>query len=423
MTGTRRTVAIASAAVLLCLSALIVLFFLSRGNVARHPVPTPRKGLPLHLQNRKKVKAAPVLKKTKPPSYAQQRILSTSGLRVAKYEGNNRLEKQVWKTTGELQEDLIEAVKDLKDTVGLFPTAADRITFVLKAQSNYTFSEPFFISSDGREIRVELPIEPLVLGWWKPGEILSAALAGAILEKEVPSYSKAPLWFRFGAALRLSGFGETYAHRFVINSDRRPQRLIRPLSDSGELSCLDGYWAIRSFTADRGTGALLAWIETMRAGNSCGQALALSAGENLSDFERNYYKWTSAYLGKKCANRRFLLDQVMRLRLRQPAKVIPALEKFIENHPLDWYAGNARYFLNYARFRRGNYSRAIDGFTDLLVNAPSETSWQAKAHYFLGRSYQLSGYGAIALDEFKEAALSADPLLKKLAKQRLKEVS
>ena len=111
---------------------------------------------------------------------------------------------------------------------------------------------------------------------------------------------------------------------------------------------------------------------------------------------KNYRTWTTAYLRDRCANRQDLLDAVALLRLQKEAQTIPVLEAFVKNRPLDLYAGNAQYFLNYARFREGDYREAINGYGP-LVNASGSTSWQGKAHYFLGRSYQLSGVLALAI--------------------------
>jgi TolA-binding protein len=117
------------------------------------------------------------------------------------------------------------------------------------------------------------------------------------------------------------------------------------------------------------------------------------------------------------------LDAVALLRLQKESQAMPVLEALVRNRPLDVYAGDAKYFLNYARFREGDYEEAINGFTDLLVNAPGSTTWQGKAHYFLGRSYQLSGYWPLAIREFMLASLEPDSAtLRKLARQRLAEV-
>lgn len=364
------------------------------------------------------IRVVPKKKNYLPP----RRILSTDGLRVTQYGGADRLDDKIWQTTEGLDQDLLDAVKDLKDAVGLYPTAADRVTVVPLPQSQCTFREPFEVVPSGAGFKVNLPVEPLALGMWKARDALSASLAVSILEREVPTLRDAPSWLIYGIALNFSDLGYTWERRAVLDSDGAPKLLIRRLKDAGNLSWADGYWALRAFSFRKGRGAVFGWIEAMRAGESWREALTGSSGESPDDFEAAYVKWTTRYLDQKCANRRFLLDQVAKLRLRRERDVVPVLSKFVEEHPLDWYAGNARYFLNYARFRIGRYDRAIEGFSDLLLNQPESTTWQGKAHYFMGRAYQLSGYAPLAEEQFKIAALSDNPLLVKLAVRRIKEV-
>lgn len=359
-------------------------------------------------------------KKISPPP---RRILSTDGLKVMKYAGSNGLDKRIWETTNGLDQDLLDAVKDLKDAVGLYPSASDRMVVVPLPRSKCAFREPFEVIPFGEGFRVKLPVEPIALGMWKARESLSAALAVSILEREVPSLREAPSWLIHGIAMDFSELGHTWELRTVLESDEPPRLLIRQLKYAGDLAWVDGYWALRAFSERKGEQALFDWIEAMRTGLSWRDALTKSSGETPEEFEAEYEKWATEHLDQKCANRRFLLDQVAKLRLREEKDVVPVLSKFVEEHPLDWYAGNARYFLNYARFRLGMYDRAIEGFSDLLLNDAESTTWQGKAHYFMGRAYQLSGYAPLAEEQFRTALLSDNPLLVKLAKRRLKEVS
>ncbi len=70
----------------------------------------------------------------------------------------------------------------------------------------------------------------------------------------------------------------------------------------------------------------------------------------------------------------------------------------------------------------GKAREAIDGFLDLLNNAPFTTASQGKAHYFLGRSYELRKYGTLALIEYRLASLEDNGLLGKAVDKRLKEL-
>ena len=351
------------------------------------------------------------------------RRLSWTGIKIGAYTGSGKLNPDVQRTLGRLDQDLLDAIKDLKDLSGLFPTADDHVTIVPMDRQDCGFDEAYRVAVAGGQARVELPIEPLILGWWRPRQVLAAALASAILMGEVPSYAEAPSWLRYGMALQLSGFGRLYARRTLLDSDKPPLQLARPLGDSADLAWVDGYWAARAFVAANGDDALRNWIEAMRSAMPWDQALLQAGGESPQHYEARYQSWVKAHLRDLCVSREDLRDAVALLRQQREKEALVLLEAFVKERPLDLYNGNARYYLNYARYRLGLYDRAIEGFTDLLVNFVTTTSWQAKAHYFMGRCYQLSGYGPLAQHEFELSMLAPDdPLLVKLSKQRLSEI-
>lgn len=351
------------------------------------------------------------------------KIVSWEGLSVEPCVSDLRMDLMARRTLDHLDQDLLDAVKDLKDASGLFPVSENRVAIVPVARGEMAFREAYATSLAKNTARVQLPLEPLVLGWWPIRSALASALAEAILLQDVPRYAEAPRWLKHGIALHLSRFGQEYADRALLETPLAPPQLVRPLDEAGDLAWLDGYWAVKALSARSGDEAVKRWVQGMFEGLTWKEALQSAAGETPQAFEEKYRAWTAAYLRDRCANRQELLDAVALLRLQKESQALPALDTLVRNRPLDLYAGNAKYFLNYARFREGDYREAINGFTDLLVNAPASTSWQGKAHYFLGRSYQLSGYWPLAIKEFMLASLDPDSaLLRKLAKERLAEV-
>ncbi len=361
-----------------------------------------------------------------PPAPAvapRAQVVSWSGLQIAPCESNLRFDAMVGPVLGQLDQDLLEAVKDLKDASGLFPVAEDRVSFVPVSRTEASFREAYAATPGEGRVRVEVPLEPLVLAWWPSRQVMASALAEAILLQEVPRYEQAPAWLRHGIALHLSRFGPTYASRAVLDSTLPPAQLVRPLEEAGDLAWLDGYWAVRALSARRGDETVKRWVQRMFEGRTWTEALLDASGETPQVFQERYTAWATAHLRDRCANRQAVADAVALLRLQKEGEAAALLAAFVQNNPLDLYAGNAKYFLNYARFRLGEYEDAINGFTDLLVNDPATTTWQGKAHYFLGRSYQLAGYRPLALKEYMLAALDpGSTLLRKLAKQHLAEV-
>lgn len=361
-----------------------------------------------------------------PPAPAvapRAQVVSWSGLQIAPCESDLRFDPMVTPVLGRLDQDILAAVKDLKDASGLFPVAEDRVSFVPVSRTEASFREAYAAAPAEGGVRVDVPLEPLVLAWWPSRQVLASALAEAILLQEVPRYAQAPAWLRHGIALHLSRFGPTYANRAVPDSTLPPPQLVRPLDETGDLAWLDGYWAVRALSARRGDETVKRWMQRMFEGRTWTEALLDASGETPQVFQENYMAWATAHLRDRCANRQAVADAVALLRLQKEGEAAALLTTFVQNNPLDLYAGNAKYFLNYARFRLGDYEDAINGFTNLLVNDPATTTWQGKAHYFLGRSYQLAGYRPLALKEYMLAALDPDSaLLRKLAKQHLAEV-
>jgi tetratricopeptide (TPR) repeat protein len=348
-------------------------------------------------------------------------VASWEGLKIAPCTSDLRFDLRAKRTLDQLDQNLLDAVKDLKDASGLFPVSDNTVVIVPVSRSDAPFREAYAISTP--PVRVEIALEPLILGWWPAREALASALAESILLQEAPRYAESPAWLRHGIALHLSGFGNRFADRTLLENALAPSQLVRPLAEAGDLAWIDGYWAVQSLAARSGNEAVKRWVQGMFEGRTWTDALKDAAGETPQVFEESYRARTTAFLRDRCASRQDLLDAVALLRLQKEAQAIPILEGLVRNRPLDVYAGNASYFLNYARFRDGDYREAINGFTDLLVNAPASTTWQGKAHYFLGRSYQLSGYWPLAVREYMIAALDPDSTtLRKLARQRLAEV-
>jgi TolA-binding protein len=359
----------------------------------------------------------------RPARPPRSKVLSWDGLSVRPCTSEIRLDLLVRPVLGRLDQILLDAVKDLKDASGLFPVSDDRVVFEPISRREASFKEPYAVFQEREGVRVELPIEPVVLDWWPARTVTASALAEAVLIQAAPRYAEAPAWLRHGMALYLSKFGETFAARSILESSLPPPQMVRALDEAGDLAWTDGYWAVKALAARSGDEAVKRWAQEMFEGRPWAEALQAASGESRQDFETKYRSWATAQLRELCANRQDLSEAVALLRLQREPEAIPGLDTFVRNRPLDLYAGDARYYLGYARFREGDYREATNGFTDLLVNAPASTSMQGKAHYFLGRCYQLSGYRPLAVKEYMAAALDPDSaLLQRLAKEHLAEV-
>lgn len=354
---------------------------------------------------------------------AAPRILSWEGISVRPYRGKYRGDYPAQRAAAGLERDLADAIKDLKDGAGLYPTAADRIAFEPRDTSECAFKGPYGIEGP-REgpLLVAVPIEPLMLNWYPPRRVLAAALAEAVLTREAPGFATAPPWLRHGMALHLSKLGEFVERRQVLEDQDSPILQIGPLAESGASSWVNGYWAFRSLVGRRGDAAVTGLADALRFHPDWREALR-GSGEPPEGFESAYRAWAAAHARHLAANREEFLDMVGLLRREREGEALPRLEAFVRENPLDLYAGDARYFHAYALYRTGEYDKALREFTDLLNNAPYSTSLQGKAHFFLGRCYQVLNYPPLAQEQYTIAR--TDPgsaLLGQLASGRLQEV-
>jgi tetratricopeptide (TPR) repeat protein len=343
---------------------------------------------------------------------------------VKPYRGKFQGEYPIQKATSALERDLMDAIKDLKDNFGLFPTAADRVVFEPRDTSECAFKGPYGIEAGaaGGPMRVDIPMEPLVLGWYPARRVMAAALAEAVLTREAPGYASAPPWLRHGLALHLSRFGEFVERRYLLQSADSPLHKVRALEEAGDDSWTAGYWALRSLAGRRGDAGVKALADALRQKADWREALR-SAGETPEQMDSTYRTWAKAHLRDITANREEFLDMVGLLRREREKEVLPRFEAFTREHPLDLYAGDSRYYHAYALYRTGAYDLAVRAFTDLLFNDPTSTSMQGKAHFFLGRCYQILNYPPLAEEQYLLAR--ADPgsaLLAQLATARLEEV-
>lgn len=378
------------------------------------PDPPPRKAPP-PVETR-----VPEVAPSKPPP---PRTIDWSGLKVLPYRGEHQGDFLCKKTTSKLDQDLLDAVKDLKDASGLFPSAQDRLRVSPLDFGACSFTGPYALRppTEGPYV-VEVAVEPMILRWYAPRQVLASALAEGILTREVAGYASGPAWLRHGLALELSGFGNTYIRRLLLTSEAHPDHRIRPLGEATEDPWLNGWLAIRYFKSQRGDEGLKFLIGSLRMEGDWRRALAAQDfPENT--FEEGFRAWAVSYLRDRCVNRETLAEMEEMLRREEESDVRPLIEDFVKNRPLDLYSGDARYYLGYTLYRLGEYDEAIYVFTDLLQNQPTHTSRQGKAHFFLGRCYQIKDYGPLAEQEYRFARLAPEnAFLRKLANKRFEEL-
>ncbi len=368
-------------------------------------------------------RSAPAAETTKPPpapaSQLTREPLSWSGLRVEPYCGRFLGDGEAMRSLGDLDQALLDGLKDLKDGSGIYPVAHNRAVFKPQDYQACAFREPFtVISLPSGDCRAEFAAEPIMLKWWAARDLFSAALCTVLLTEECTGYAAAPEWFRAGLALKISGLGPVYETRSLLALDVKPLQAIAGLGEGHDRQWLNGYWVFKEIEARRGAGAMQAILASLKRSEPWTAALS-ACGEDAASLDARYREWTTAYLEDRTANRETLLATMTLLREQHEDQAAPLLEAFVKEHPLDLYTGDARYWLGYAHYRLGQYEDASLELEDLLTNAPYSTSLQGKGSYFLGRCYQVMGYVPMALPQYAAAAREPDnPRLVRLAMAR-----
>lgn len=422
MTRLWRTMFIALLGLFLLAAALGFFAWRHRGDLAYLYVPSPAE--PPRAARQAAALPAPKTEIGAPEKTAVsppvQRPMSWAGLRLEPYSGRFAGDGDAITSLGDLDQALAGAMKDLKDSSDLYPSAQNHALFKPLDYQSCAFKQPFeVVDKGGGECSVEFAVEPLMLKWWAARDMLAAALCRVLLTEDCPGYADSPEWFRAGLSLKLSGLGPVYETRSLLELNIPPMQAISGLGESGERQWLNGYWAFRSIEARHGGEGIRALIGSLKRGESW-QAALKASGEDPDAFDSRYREWSKAYLKDRAANRESFLSMISLLREQREEDAAPLLEAFVKEQPLDLYTGDARYWLGNCNYRLGRYDEASRGLADLLTNSPYTTSLQGKGLYFLGRCYQMMGYAPMALPEYAAAAREPDnPLLVRLATARL----
>jgi len=359
-----------------------------------------------------------------PEKSAGAKVLSIENIKVLPYEGRNGAFLPVITASAGLEGSLSASAKILGGGGFVYPAAGDRLEIAPVDGLKLSSGSPYeIVPPDGSSpARILLPAEQLALRYYPPEELMASAVAEALMALRSRSFAEAPEFFRRGLALYVSGLGGYYEKRFILKADREPQQMILPLTDDSSCAWANGFWAVNALRDSRGQEGVAALIREVLSGRDWKGALEAASGESFELFGQRYRKYALNYLSVLTSERSRFRKAVDMLRRINEEEGYPLLVDFVKNHPTDLYAGDAAYYLHYAEYRLGRPQKAIDGFQDLLNNAPYSTSSQGKAHYFLGRSYELKGFRTLAMVEYRLAELEDNDLLRKAGNMRLREL-
>ncbi|HNQ77939.1 MAG TPA: hypothetical protein PKJ37_07960 [Acidobacteriota bacterium] len=419
-----RLAAVLSISLMILLGLVGVIAYRNRGDLSFLFMDDSALKKPLPAKKPPPEPHAPLPQPVKVPAPPVSRTLSIENIRVLPYEGVNGGFLPVINGVSGLSNSLSSSARLLGAGGLAFPSAEDRIEIVPVDSGRLSSPAPYEVVQgvNGAPSRILVPVEQLALRHYPSEELLASALAETIMTRRSRSFAEAPEFLRHGLALYLSGFGDYYERRFILLTDREAPQMVLPLSDTSSYAWADGFWAIRALRDQRGAESVRLLVNSLEGGESWKPALESACGTSFDAFQDAYRAFVLNYLSSVMANRPAFKKAVRPLRETNEKEAYAALLDFVRNHPSDLYAGEARYYTHYAEYRLGKAREAIDGFLDLLNNAPFTTASQGKAHYFLGRSYELRKYGTLALIEYRLASLEDNGLLGKAVDKRLKEL-
>jgi TolA-binding protein len=383
------------------------------------PAPQKRKNPVLDIQSLPGPSVEP------PEQVPQKSPVSIENIRFLPYEGESRTFLPVINSISGLESSLPAAIKILGGKNSALPTKEDAIDFVPVDWTRISSEDaPYQVVIQGNEnpVRILLPVEPVSLKYYPLEELTAAALVEALLTKRSRGFADSPEFLKHGISLYISGFGDYYEKRFILKNDREPERMILPLNDNSAFGWANGFWAVKSLRDKKGEEGVTSLLEKLSSGMDYKTAIESTFGSDFNSFQDYYKNYSLTYIASLTENRQTFRKALLLLRELKEEESRALLLDFTKNHPTDIYSGEASYYLNYSYYRLGDYKKANDGFLDLLNNRPFSTASQGKAHYFLGRSYELKGFKTLAVIEYRLSCLEENDLLRKAAEMRLKEL-
>jgi hypothetical protein len=359
-----------------------------------------------------------------PTLIPRKKEVSIENIRILPYEGRQMGFLPVINAVSGLESSLSTSIRILSAKSAVLPSKEDRLDFVPVDSAKLSVDAPYEVVLDGggSSVKILIPIEALTLRFYPADELIASALVEALLAKQSRAFADSPDFLRHGLALYISGFGDYYEKRFLIRADREPAQMALPLSDSSSSAWADGFWALKALRDKRGDDGVATLLNEIVDGKEYKGALEKAFGADFNAFQDHYKAFSLNYLSVIMTNRPLFKKAVLLLRELKEEECYPILLDFTKNHPTDLYAGEASYYLSYADYRLGNSQKAIDGFLDLLNNRPYSMVSQGKAHYFLGRCYDLKRFRSLAVIEYRLGNLEDSDLLKKASDMRLKEL-
>lgn len=351
-------------------------------------------------------------------------LLSIEKISVLSYEGEFADFYPLINANASVETSITTAVKILERSCALFPTKEDEIKIVLTDFKNIAKGYPYDVveNPDG-SYTVSLSLQKVLFNSIPVHELVASGIAESLLIKRYSNFIKFPRFFRFGLSASLSGLNKYVEKQEVLKIERDGGNFNFSASSETLYPVLNGIFLVGFLNENYGTETPKDLFLYLSEESNFLKFLEKYTKFSFEEIEKNYIKYSKSRYSSLTKLTPYFRSIIAQLRNMKEDEALPLLQEFLGTNPTDIHYAEGLYYLGYINYRLGNYSEAEKVFNDLLVNHSYHTISHGKAHFFLGRCYQLKGYSSMAFPEYRYALLDENELLKKVAQKNIKEMS
>ena len=347
---------------------------------------------------------------------------STEGIQISGYEGKYGGYEPIMKALEKVEVSIPTSVRILIDNKLFYPTSEDRIIIKLVDRKTLDRNTIYYISSnmDGT-IEIGLDAQIVAFNSMPVYEHISSAILESLLEKREKTFLKLPKFARLGFALTLTGLNQYVDGMEVLKMEKNNEKGDFSLISDGSHPLLNGSLLIKFLLDKTNVNSTYELLLQFLEGENYPSTLEKITLTDFSSLVTEYERFCKSYLDKMTEQSSHFFSIISELRQLKEEEAIPKLESFVRHYPLDIHYGETLYYLGWANYRLGNYKEAENIFINLLNNYSFVTISHAKAHYFLGKCYELRGFKTLAYYEYKFASIEDDELLRKVISNKMSE--
>jgi tetratricopeptide (TPR) repeat protein len=347
---------------------------------------------------------------------------SIEGIQVSGYEGKYGGYEPMMKAVEKVEVSIPTSVRILVDNKLPYPTGEDRIIIKLVDRKTLDKNTIYYISTnmDGT-IEIGLDAQSVAFNALPIYEHISSAILEGLLEKREKTFLKLPKFLRLGFAVSLTGLNQYVDGMEILKMEKNNEKSDFSLISDGSHPLLNGSLLIKFLIDKADVNSPYELLSQFLKGENYPSTLEKVTLTDFSSLVTEYERFCKNYVEKMSEQSPHFFSIISELKQLKEEEAISKLESFVRQYPLDIHYGETLYYLGWANYRLGNYKEAENIFINLLNNYSFVTISHGKAHYFLGRTYELRGFKTLAYFEYKFANIEDNELLRKVTSNKMSE--